>query len=162
MRAVIAAVAVIGLIGGWYWYTRPQPVALPVRHLAPAGTLFLTQRVSLATDAGVISFAEGTRVQAIAETGDKVHVRTEGRDLDVEKTKLTNDLDIAAAAAQRDAGARKKFEAWSRQQQAAVAQQRQAEAEAVERADAYRRAHAAPPMGSTPNPLDRGPYQQHP
>lgn len=100
--------------------------------------------------------------RAVAESGDKMHVRAEDREFDVEKSKLTNDLYIAAAAAQRDTGTRKKYEAWARQQQAAVAQQRKAEAEAIEHGEASRRAHAPPPMGSTPNPLDRGPYHQKP
>lgn len=166
MKSILAVLVIAAGVAAWYWFSRPQPVAArpqqPTRHLAPAGTYFLTQRVSFPTDAGVISYAEGTRVHAVAENGGKMHVRAEEHEFDVEKAKLTNDLDIAAAAARRDAGTRKKYEAWAREQQAALAHQRQTEAEAIERAEASRRAHAPPPMGSTPNPLDRGPYHQHP
>lgn len=76
-----------------------------------------------------------------------MHVRADEREFDVDRAKVTNDLDIAAAVAQRDAGSRKRFEAWARQQQAAVVQHRQVEAAEIERAEAARRAIKLPPMG---------------
>jgi hypothetical protein len=160
MKQIVIVIAVIAAsIGIWYWYTRPQPVVAP--RLAPPGVYFLVQHVSVTTVAGVIGFPEGTRVKLVREEGDKMRVTDGTTEIDVEKRKVTNDLDVAGAAARRDAASLRKFEAWTRQQKNALAKQRQQEAEDVERAERLRRQRALPPIGTTPNPLDRPAYNPH-
>ncbi len=158
MKQILIVIAVVAAgIGVWYWDPRPQPVVAPTRRLAPPGIYFLVQRISLTSDSGVQSFAPGTRVQAVSDSGKTMRVREGSIEFDVDRKKLTNDLDIAATAAKGDAASRQRFEAWVRHQKALRERQRQLEAQAVEKAERARKARQAIPR--TPNPLDKGSYK---
>ena len=70
--------------------------------LAPEGTYFLLQRVSLKTDSGVIGFAPGTKVTMI-EHRDPMSTVSDGEyQFAVPSSQLTNDLDMAEDAAKSD------------------------------------------------------------
>ena len=84
--------------------TAVAPKPTPVRHLAPEGTYFLLQFVSITTPSGVVGLLPGAKITALAhydasfkvsDADDHVFVVTESQ--------ITNDLDLAAAAARRDA-----------------------------------------------------------
>ena len=80
----------------------PKPT--PVRHLAPEGTYFLLQFVSITTPFGVVGLPPGTKITALArdDTSFKVSDADDHPFL-VTQSQITNDLDLAAAAARRDA-----------------------------------------------------------
>jgi hypothetical protein len=80
----------------------PKPT--PVRHLAPEGTYYLLQFVSITTPSGIVGLPPGTKITALArdETSFKVSDADDHAFL-VAQSQITNDLDLAAAAARRDA-----------------------------------------------------------
>ncbi len=80
----------------------PKPA--PVRHLAPEGTYFLLQFASITTPSGVVGLPPGTKITALAQydTSFKVSDADDHAFL-VTQSQITNDLDLAAAAARRDA-----------------------------------------------------------
>jgi hypothetical protein len=85
---------------------KPTPVARPIAakqpRLAPEGTYFLLQRVSLKIDSGVVGFAPGTKVTLI-ERGEPLSTVTDGQyHFGVVSTQLTNDLNIAEDVAKSD------------------------------------------------------------
>jgi hypothetical protein len=81
--------------------TPARPVG-PQRRVAPEGTYFLLERASLRIDSGVIGFAPGTKV-TLLDQGDSGSTVTDGQyQFTVPSSQLTNDLDIAASAAQSD------------------------------------------------------------
>ena len=82
----------------------PKPV--PARHLAPEGTYYLLQYVSITTPSGIVGLPPGVKITArtrrdtsleVSDADDHVFLVTEPQ--------ITNDLDLAAAAARRDAAA---------------------------------------------------------
>lgn len=79
-----------------------RPVVTKQRRLAPEGTFFLLQRISLKVDSGVIGFAPGTKVTLIDQR-DSISTVSDGHyQLTVPSSQLTNDLDIAENAAKAD------------------------------------------------------------
>jgi hypothetical protein len=154
---IITAVAVGWL--AWRWHS-PQPKPTPVvhqsaaRHLAPEGTYFLIQRVALTTDSGVVGFAPGTKVNLATRTDSISTVTVKGYNFDVPSSQLTNDLDIAASAAQSDFSAQTKISQLTSAQARQYAQQ-QGDANAALAKEEERRHKAAPQWA---NPLERGPY----
>jgi hypothetical protein len=86
----------------------PGPVStsvnppLPTRHLAPAGTFFLTERVSIATQFGVKGIAPGSRVTFVRANEENFNVTDGETEFTVKKSQLTNDLDQAKAMATAD------------------------------------------------------------
>jgi hypothetical protein len=84
--------------------TAVAPKPTPVRHLAPEGTYFLLQFVSITTPSGVVGLPPGTKITALArdQTSFKVSDADDHAFL-VMQSQITNDLDLAAAAARRDA-----------------------------------------------------------
>jgi hypothetical protein len=70
--------------------------------LAPEGTCFLLQRVSLKTDSGVVGFAPGTKV-ILVDQGDSLSTVSDGEyQFTVASSQLTNDLDMAENVAKSD------------------------------------------------------------
>jgi hypothetical protein len=84
---------------------RPTPAGANLAkqpRLAPEGTYFLLQRVSLRTDSGVIGFAPGTKVTLVNQ-GDSVSTVSDGEyQFTVASSQLTNDLDMAENVAKSD------------------------------------------------------------
>jgi hypothetical protein len=84
---------------------RPTParsILAKQPRLAPEGTFFLLQRVSLKTDSGVVGFAPGTRV-TLVDQGDSLSTVSDGEyQFTVASSQLTNDLDMAENVAKSD------------------------------------------------------------
>jgi len=85
---------------------KPTPagrsVATRQPRLAPEGTYFLLQRVSLKIDSGVVGFAPGTKVTMIQQ-GNPLSTVTDGQyQFPVVSTQLTNDLNVAEDVAKSD------------------------------------------------------------
>jgi hypothetical protein len=70
--------------------------------LAPEGTYFLLQRVSLKTEAGVIGFAPGTKVTML-DQGDSMSTVSDGKfQFTVASSQLTNDMNVAENVSKLD------------------------------------------------------------
>jgi len=87
----------------WFgWTTREvsKPVAeavaadAPVKRLAPEGVFFVLQRISAATDSGVVSIGPGTKV-TLVRAGSPMRVTDGEHQYDVSSDQLTNDMAIA-------------------------------------------------------------------
>jgi hypothetical protein len=83
--------------------TAPANPAPQQHRLAPAGMLYPIEYVSSTTKDGVIAFLPGTRLRVVEDKGDTIVVSDGKKKGEVSADKLTNDLDIAALAAQQDA-----------------------------------------------------------
>ena len=107
------------------------------RRLAPDGVFYLLKNVSVTTDSGVMGFAPGTRVDRVGESDGKLKVKAGDQEFEVDKSSVTNDLDIAALAARQDNQSQAALAAWQNGQEAQVAKQAaQANAEAKASQDA--------------------------
>lgn len=106
--------------------TETLPVMTPQR-LAPKGIYYLLQQVSIPTDSGVVGLKPGTLVKQIGESNGKLKVKSDDHEFEVERFLLTNDLDIAAAAANRDAQSQNAVRAYLKKQQDASAGQQEAQ-----------------------------------
>jgi hypothetical protein len=74
----------------------PAGAANPER-IAPDGTYFLLERVSVKSESGISSLSPGTRVEKIGETALAVRVKSGEYEFEVAPEKLTNSLDTADA-----------------------------------------------------------------
>lgn len=73
--------------------------APPPKVYAPEGTLFATQRITITNDEGVISIPSGSKLKIVKKT-DAGYVVTDGRkEFSVETAQVTNEMDVADAAA---------------------------------------------------------------
>jgi hypothetical protein len=123
--------------------------------LAPEGTYFLLQRVSLQIDSGIVGFAPGTKV-TLVEKGDQLCTVSDGHyQFAITCPQLTNDLDIAENAAKSDYAAQAQIagviDQWVRQYQQ---QQREAIA-AAEKEKAQKKAGQKTPARTSPSPAQR-------
>ena len=83
--------------------TSPVAIEQPAsRRLAPDGIYYLLQRTSVSTDSGIASIPPGTRVERVGESDGKLKVKAGEQEFEIEKSLLTNDLDIATATASQD------------------------------------------------------------
>lgn len=135
---------------------KPVPMRAVVTRqprLAPEGTYFLLQRVSLKIESGVVGFAPGTKL-ALVESNHSMSTVTDGTyRFEVPFSLLTNDLDVAEGAAKSD---------WAQQAQIAQAigqnvrayQQQQRDdiaAEEKERAEKNKGQKTSPRRSPTPS-----------
>jgi len=82
--------------------TPARSVATRQPRLAPEGTYFLLQRVSLKIDSGVVGFAPGTKVTMVQQ-GPQLSTVSDGQyQFGVVSSQLTNDLNIAEDVAKSD------------------------------------------------------------
>lgn len=72
---------------------RPAPV-VPSRRLAPEGTFFVLQRLSIPTETGITSIAPGTKV-TVVRTGPPLHLSDGKVEFDASPEQVTNDIDLA-------------------------------------------------------------------
>ena len=143
----------------------PAVVAKPSEYhrLAQPGVLYLLEYVSLKSDTGVIGFAPGTRLHLVEDKGDTIVVSDGRTKLEVAEDKLTNDLDIAALAANQDAEGQQQLGDYLAGQQAIDETLRAGQNAAYgqdQREIAARRAAADAAGSQYSNPLDRGPYHE--
>src|SRR5690242_17925885 len=88
-------------------------------HLAPEGTFFLMERVSVPTQYGVTGIAPGTRVRLVQENGDQFRVTDGNTTFDVSVDKLTDDIDLGNLVARNDVASQRLLAAYIQQQNAA-------------------------------------------
>jgi hypothetical protein len=100
--------------------------------LAPDGVYFLTGSTSVIKDGALIGLHAGTSIQFLRDDGRTVHARWEDAELDVDKSIITNDLNVAQAAVANDQQAQAVVGQWMRQQQDAINQQADAKQKVFE------------------------------
>jgi hypothetical protein len=76
----------------------------PRKNLAPPGTYYVIQRVSVTTDSGITGIAPGTRVTMVSP-GPPMRVTDGQNQFEVQPDQVTNDMDIAAQAYYADRNA---------------------------------------------------------
>ena len=107
-RSLIVVGIIVAVVGGIYFFyfkkTPPPVVKAPVsqHRLAPPGVLYLTQRVAITTDSGITGYAPGTAVRFVSEGSSGVRVRDGSDEFLVQRSQLTNDLDIVARIRKAD------------------------------------------------------------
>lgn len=74
--------------------------AAPAKVLAPEGTLFAVERISVTTDDGVFSVPGGTKLKIVKKTSDGYVVSDGRKEFPVEARQVTNEVQAATAAAQ--------------------------------------------------------------
>ena len=91
------------------------------RHLAPRGTFYLLSYVAVKTDTGVEGFDPGQEVRLVeVHRPTQTLVVTDGHaQVEVPPSKLTNDLDIAAAVRQKDEANQARVTAYIQSEQVA-------------------------------------------
>ena len=96
----------------------PEPLAIapptPQKNLAPAGTFYIVQRVTVTTDSGITGIAPGTRVTMVSP-GPPMQVSDGQNQFAVQPEQVTNDLDIAARVYYADRNAQAAVNASSAQ-----------------------------------------------
>jgi hypothetical protein len=108
--------------------TPPPPLVAiapptPQRNLAPAGTFYIVQRVTITTDSGITGVAPGTKVTMVSP-GPPMRVSDGQNEFEVQPEQVTNDLDIAARAYYADRNAQAALNAsGARAAQASAAQE---------------------------------------
>jgi len=151
----VLVLLMLGYVGYVFWHNHhdtiaqapPPPVAVPVdaatpapvatatpppaRNLAPPGTYFLLQRVSIMTDSGVIGDQPGTKV-TLVKAGPPMVVTDGQNQFSVDPAQVTNDLDIATRAFYADQTALARISAVSAQQAADYAKQQEADMRAFQ------------------------------
>ena len=82
-------------------------------HLAPEGTYHVIRYLSVPTPSGPVGLVPGQEVRVVRETGARAIVTaaevTGARELDVPRSALTDDLDLARNLAARDRSAHNEF-----------------------------------------------------
>ena len=90
----------------------PKPVPTPPsRRLAPDGTFFVTQYVSVRTPRGVVGFEPGRQVKYVGvDEAKQLLIVTDGEyQAELGPMQLTNDIDLAALAQRQDQASQQKL-----------------------------------------------------
>lgn len=77
----------------------------PKQHLAPAGVVYLTKRISVTTDTSVIGMPEGTRVDVIERRGGRIAGQIGPMAVEIAEEDTSNDLDLIAGIVKKRAEA---------------------------------------------------------
>ena len=107
------------------------------RHLAPHDTFYVLSYVSATTDSGVDGFVPGQEVHLVS-VNRPAHtlVVTDGKaQVEVPASKLTNDIDMAAYARQKDEANQSRVAAYVQAEEAAYAKHQHEEAESAIKED---------------------------
>jgi len=132
------------------------------RNLAPEGTYFLLQRISITTDSGVIGDPPGTKV-TLVKAGPPARVTDGHNEFDVDPSQITNDLDIATQVFYADRSVQSAIKAMSDQQAREYSKQQASQQKAVTDYLKSQPASYAQPIStfsSGGNPLDKSSYNQ--
>ena len=91
----------------------PTPKPAPVRHLAPEGTFFIVEYVSVHVAHGIVGFVPGQEVHFIsADEAKGTLLVSDGKyQTEVNPMQVTNDLDVAAMARRQDETGQRQLEA---------------------------------------------------
>ena len=114
------------------------------RHLAPHGTFYLLDYVPVTTDTGVDGLVPGQEVHVVsADRSKHTLLVTDGKvQAEMEPSKLTNDIDIAAMVRRQDQSNQARVAAYVQAEQAAFAKHEREEAETEAKNDENRRLEA--------------------
>jgi hypothetical protein len=126
----------------------------PQRTLAPGGIYYLTQRIPVTTDSGVIGDPPGTKVTVVS-TGPTIRVTDGQNQFEVQPGQITNDPGVAARLYYSDRAA----QSLDSSERAAAAQQLQEQQEASQKAWTAQQM-ARPPVYSGPLPMSVGELNQ--
>jgi len=137
----------------------PTPVAVevsptPTRNLAPEGTYFLLQRVSINTDSAIIGIAPGTKV-TLVKAGPPMLVTDGQNQFEVQSAQVTNDLDVAAQVFYADRNAQTAINEMNSEQAAQSAKKTEADEKALQA-----KQRALGPMYAAPIPMSTGELNQ--
>jgi hypothetical protein len=136
----------------------------PEQHrLAPEGTFYLMERVVVKSDSGVSGFAPGTRVKLVEDRGDKLFVTNDDNvKFEAPSDKVTNDLDLAALVARRDAQSQQTVAQYMKEQMDAYRAGKEKEIPLYDQQqrDVEARRVAAANAAKGNNPLDREAYHE--
>ncbi len=80
--------------------SKAEPPPPPAKVLAPEGTLFALQRISITTDEGVFSVPGGTTLKIVRKTDTGYLVSDGKREFPVEASQVTNEVHAGTSAAQ--------------------------------------------------------------
>jgi hypothetical protein len=140
----------------------PPPPPPETRRLAPPGVLYVIQYASVRTASGVVGFVPGARVRLVKDKGDTITVSDGTLKADVPVDNLTNDLDLAALAARRDAQSQDMLTKFLTGQQALAQAQRDQQGEAYDRdlRDAAARKAADAAAARESSALNKGAYNE--
>jgi hypothetical protein len=130
--------------------------------LAPPGVLYPIEYVSSKTKDGVIAFLPGRPLRVVEDKGDTIVVSDGKKKGEVSAEELTNDLDIAALAAQQDAEGQQVLGDYLKNRQAAeeaFMARRYAAFDRDQRENEAKQTARNVPFGAT-NPLERGPWHE--
>jgi len=140
----------------------PAPPAAQQLHLAPPGVLYPIEYVSSTTKDGVIGFLPGRPLRVVEDKGETIVVSDGKKKGEIPADRLTNDLDIAALAAQQDAEGQEMLTDYLKNRQAAeeafVARRYAALGRDLREIQAKQAANYVP-LGVS-GALDRGPWHE--
>ena len=130
------------------------------RRLAPDGTFYLVQGVSIPTTFGVTGLPAGTIVQMIQDKGATMLVSFGQTQILVPTAILTNDMDLGELAGKHDAESQQALMKYLEDQRAeyVAAQEKQNGLFDQQQKDAYARHVAAAVAGQHHSALNRGAY----
>ena len=80
-------------------HTEPKATALHEHRNAPSGVYFLKVAVEVPSKDGPVALNRGTRVRLVREQDGKLRVRRNSTDFLIEKSQVTDDLNVLAALA---------------------------------------------------------------
>ena len=106
MLLIIGAVSFLG----YKYFFSDRIQALPPR-LAPSGTFYIKDKISVTTEHGITSFQAGKKVTLVRESGNNLIVTDGRQEVEVAKTSLTNDLDILEGIISSNANQKKQIAA---------------------------------------------------
>ena len=114
------------------------------RHLAPHDTFYVLSYVSVTTDTGVEGFVPGEEVHLVSvnRPAHTLMVSDGKAQVEVPPGKLTNDLDIAALARQKEQANQTQLAAYAQAEEAAYVKYEQAQADQSAKIDENRKEQA--------------------
>ena len=138
-------------------------------HLAPEGTQHITRYLSIPTPSGPVGLIPGQEVRVLRETGGHMIVTatnvTGSRELDVPRSALTDDLDLARNLANRDQSAHDEFRTRLEAEEAARERARlglyKEAAATLAAAERTRAADVSTGIGGRPTVLNQGTTVYH-
>jgi hypothetical protein len=148
----------------WYWPRPAEPlrsvVSVPQKRLAPDGTFFLLDAVSIKTAFGIDGLSPGTAVHRTKQNGTHVTVTNGEHEFDVDQRQLTNDLDRVQAIRHQYNTVQTSVNNDILRRQNEHARQQQLEAKASDEEEARLQQLQKQRAVTAPNTLERGPYHQ--
>jgi len=126
-------------------------------NLAPDGTYFLLQRISITTDSGITGDAPGTKVTLVA-AGPPMQVTDGQNEFEVQPSQVTNDLDVAQRVFYADQTAQAEIKAMRAKQSPQTDKQLEAAQKLMIEKQHELGQSLAQPLPMSTGELDEGPH----